>query len=158
MECIDQLVPTITKIINSSLSAGIVPSCLKHATIRPHLKKPHLDADNFKSYRPVSNLPFLSKLLEKIVSKRLLEHMDNAGLHEVMQSAYKQFHSTETALVRVHNDILQSLDNKHGVILVLLDLSAAFDTIDHATLIKQLQHRLGIGGTVLDWFMSYLKD
>ena len=74
-----------------------------------------------------------------------------------LQSAYKQFHSTETALIRVQNDILTNLDNKRGVILVLLDLSAAFDTIDHDTLLHQLQHRLGISGTALQWFQSYLS-
>ena len=83
--------------------------------------------------------------------------MDNYNLHEVMQSAYKQFHSTETALIRVQNDILVNMDKKRGVILVLLDLSAAFDTIDHATLLDVLQHRLGISGTALEWFKSYLS-
>ena len=73
-----------------------------------------------------------------------------------MQSAYKQFHSTETALLRVKNDILLSLDRQTGVILVLLDLSAAFDTIDHHLLFELLKHRLGISGIVLDWFKSYL--
>ena len=64
--------------------------------------------------------------------------MNNYNLHEVMQSTYKQYHSTETALVRVQNDILLNLDKKRGVILVLLDPSTAFDTIDHTTLLKQL--------------------
>jgi hypothetical protein len=105
----------------------------------------------------VSNLPFISKLLEKIVVKRLLAHMEKHNLHEKMQSAYKEFHSTETALIRVQNDILLNLDNKRGVLLVLLDLSAAFDTIDHTTLLHQLQHRLGISGTALQWFNSYLR-
>jgi len=144
--------------INLSLTSGIVPPCLKHALIRPLLKKKHLDSENLKNFRPVSNLPFMSKVLEKIVAKRLLEHMESNNLHETMQSAYKQLHSTETALIRVQNDILTSLDNKHGVILVLLDLSAAFDTIDHVTLYHQLEHRLGISGTALNWFMSYLSD
>ena len=82
--------------------------------------------------------------------------MDNHNLHEVMQSAYKKYHSTEIALVRVQNDILTHIDNKHGVILVLLDLSAAFDTIDHKTLLHQLRHRMGISGAALEWFHSYL--
>jgi len=84
--------------------------------------------------------------------------MENHNLHEIMQSAYKQYHSTETALVRVQNDILSNLDNKHGVILVLLDLSMAFDTIDHTTLLHQLAHRLGITGAALKWFQSYLNE
>ena len=84
--------------------------------------------------------------------------MDTYSLHETMQSAYRQLHSTETALVRVQNDILMNLDNKRGVVLVMLDLSAAFDTIDHVTLFDQLQVRLGITGVALAWFQSYLRD
>lgn len=100
----------------------------------------------------------MSKILEKIVADRLLKHMETNDLHEKMQSAYKKLHSTETALIRVQNDILTNLDHKCGVILVLLDLSAAFDTIDHITLFHQLQHRLGISDTALNWFRSYLSD
>ncbi len=156
-EFIDTILHTITNIMNISLSTGTVPSSLKHAIIRPHLKKPTLDSDELKNYRPLSNLPFLSKVLEKIIVNRLLSHMSDHALHEPMQSAYKQYHSTETALVRVQNDILVNLDNKRGVILVLLDLSAAFDTIDHTTLIHLLQNRLGLASTALDWFKSYLS-
>ena len=155
-DIVGSLLPTITKIMNLSLSSGIVPLSLKHTIVRPHLKKTHADSEDFTNYRPVSNLSFLSKILEKLVAKRLLSHMDNHNLHEVMQSAYKKYHSTETALVRVQNDILTHIDNKHGVILVLLDLSAAFDTIDHKTLLHQLRHRMGISGTALEWFRSYL--
>ena len=99
----------------------------------------------------------MSKVLEKVVAKRLLDHMELHNLHEIMQSAYKQLHSTETALVRVQNDILNHLDDKKGVILVLLDLSAAFDTIDHDTLFHQLHHRLGLSDIALQWFKSYLS-
>jgi len=155
-ECVNAVLSNTTKIMNLSLSSGSVPSCLKHAIIRPLLKKSHLDHDTLKNYRPVSNLPFLSKVLEKIVARRLLKHMDDHNHHEIMQSAYKQYHSTETALIRVQNDILTHLDNKRGVVLVLLDLSAAFDTIDHVTLLHQLHHRLGISHTALEWFKSYL--
>ena len=138
------------------MSSGTVPDCLKHAIIKPLLKKSHLDNEILKNYRPVSNLPFLSKVLEKIVAKRLLAHIDKYKLHETLQSAYKQYHSTETALVRVQNDILMNLDRKRGVMLVLLDLSAAFDTIDHNVLLKLLETRIGLSGTVLQWFKSYL--
>jgi len=157
-ECSESFIPAICNIINMSLSSGSVPSCMKQAVIRPLLKKKHLDHENFKNYRPVSNLPFISKVLEKIVAKRLLKHMEINNLHEVMQSAYKQLHSTETALIRVQNDILTEIDRKRGVILVLLDLSAAFDTIDHNILFYQLQHRLGISETALQWFKSYLSS
>ena len=84
--------------------------------------------------------------------------MSSNGLHEVMQSAYKQNHSTETAIIRVQNDILMNLDKKRGVLLILLDLSASFDTIDHNVLFDQLSTRLGIQGTVLSLFKSYLSN
>ena len=87
-----------------------------------------------KNYRPVSNLPFVSKVLEKVVSSRIDEHLTVNNLHEEHQSAYKKLHSTETALVKVQNVILQSLGQNEVTVLVLLDLSAAFDTIDHETL------------------------
>ena len=82
--------------------------------------------------------------------------MSENGLHEKMQSAYRNAHCTESALLRVQNDILRQLDTKKGVILVLLDLSADFDTIDHDHLFELLQNRFGIKGTVLDWIKSYL--
>ena len=82
--------------------------------------------------------------------------MDTKNLNKVMQSAYKQFHSTETALIRVQNDIIVNMDKKRGVIIVNLDLSTAFDTSDHTMLLNVLQHRLGISGTALNWFKSHL--
>ena len=80
------------------------------------------------------------------------------SLCEGMQSAYKAGHSTETALVRVKNDILTSMDKNQCVLLVLLDLSAAFDTVNHSTLLRVLQHRIGLGGTALMWCESYLRE
>ena len=80
------------------------------------------------------------------------------NLHEEHQSAYRKFHSTETALIKVQNDILQSLDQNEIAVLVLLDLSAAFDTIDHETLLHRLEHQFGIGYKSLSWMRSYLTD
>ena len=108
------------------------------------------------NYRPISNLNFLSKVLEKIVAKRLCSYMSKNGLNEVYQSAYKSGHSVETALLKVQNDLLLDIDNKHGIILVLLDLSAAFDTLDHETLLNRLSERYGITENAHKWFKSYL--
>ena len=83
--------------------------------------------------------------------------IDN-DLHEIMQSSYKQHHSTETALTCVQDDFLRAIDDKKSVLLLMLDLSAAFDTVDHTILINRLRNRLGIGGTALDWFQSYLTN
>ncbi len=153
--CMDVLAPIITDIINLSLANGEVPSDMKQALLFPLLKKITLELI-FPNYRPVSNLSFVSKLTEKAAAKQLLHFLYANGLGEKFQSAYKKYHSTETALVRVQNDILWACANGTLVLLILLDLSAAFDTIDHQILLQQLQS-LGITGTVLQWFKSYLS-
>ena len=156
-KCEDELIPVLTLIVNTSLSCAEFPKELKRAFLTPLIKKIILDAEILKNYRPVSNLSFLSKLIERIVCVQLVNHLDKNGLYEVFQSAYRQLHSTETALLRVQNDILQAVDSRGGAILVLLDLSAAFDTIDHETLIRTLDIYCGIRGDPLKWFLSYLK-
>ena len=153
------LLETITAIINHSLQTGTVPTCLKTAIIvRPLLKKHNLDPDDLKNYRPVSNLPFISKILEKVVINRLKEHLVFNNLLEPFQSAYREYHSTESALLRIFNDILCSIDKGKIAVLTLLDLSAAFDTIDHTILIDRLYSKFGISGVVLSWFESYLTN
>jgi hypothetical protein len=156
-ECIDEFLPFITNIINLSLTQGYVPDKLKHATIRPLQKKMGLELTK-SNYRPVSNLPFLSKALEAAVILQLEEHINSNELSDTKQSAYKKNHSTETLLVRFKNDIMTSLDEGEVVMLVLLDLSAAFDTIDHKILLKRLQNTYGIESTALRWFEAYLKN
>ena len=155
--CVTVLLPYLVKLFNLSLSSGVVPTSFKHAMVKPLIKKPSLDPENLRNYRPISNLSFLSKILEKIVAKRLSDYMTVHHLQEKMQSAYKTGHSTESALLRIQNDILHDLDKKRGVILVLLDLSAVFDTTDHDLLLQRLEESLGVTGTVLQWFSSYLK-
>jgi hypothetical protein len=140
------------------LSNARVPVNFKRAVIRPLLKKPDLDKDILKNYRPVSNLPFISKLLERIVASRLDTHLSEHGLLDTYQSAYRKHHSTETALLKVVNDIIEDLDKGSNVALVLLDLSAAFDTIDHNILLKRLSHSYGITDNALSWLRSYLTE
>ena len=111
----------------------------------------------YKNFRPISNLSFISKATEKVVATRLSHHLENACLHVIYQSAYKKGHSTETTLARIHNDILRAIDDGECVILELLDLSAAFDTVDHDILITKLKHRFGITGKALGWIQSYLS-
>ena len=101
---------------------------------------------------------YVSKLTEKVVAKQLIEHVSSNGLDEVFQSAYKNFHSTETALVKVYNDILVDIDKNRTIILLLLDLSAAFDTVDHEILLYRLASRFGISDVALSWFGSYLSN
>ena len=157
-ECVEPLLPTFVKIINTSLESGTVPSLFKKAIVTPLIKKPSLDRNVLKNYRPVSNLPFLSKILEKVVSKNLAVHKTENNLEVPLQSAYRENHSTETALLKVHNDVLRAIDDGECVFLVLLDLSAAFDTIDHAQLQKRLTDFFGISQKALSWVNSYLSD
>lgn len=132
-DCVNELSPIFTRMINFSLTSGSVPSNWKSALVTPILKKTGLEL-SFNNFRPVSNLLLISKLGEKIVTQQLLEHChENASL-PTYQSAYRQHHSTETALLKVHNDILLNMDNQKITLLVLLDLTAAFDTIDHVTM------------------------
>lgn len=141
--CIDQLIPVFSAIINTSLNTGVFPQSLKNALVTPLLKKSSLDCNLLKNYRPISNLAFISKVLEKVVSIQLRSYLVDNNLMEPFQSAYRQGHSTETALVRVHNDIICALGDRRAVLLVLLDLSAAFDTVEHQCLLNTMQ-QLGI--------------
>lgn len=145
-------------VINISLLTGYVPQAFKVAVIKPLLKKPTLDPGVLTNYRPISNLPFLSKILEKIVANQLSDFLNDCSLLEEFQSGFRVHHSTETALVKITNDLLIASDKGLVSVLVLLDLSAAFDTIDHDILIHRLQNLIGIKGTALNWFKSYLSD
>lgn len=156
-DCMKELTPAITTIVNQSLSSGTVPCAMKSAIVKPLLKKPQLDPNDLKNYRPVSNLPFVSKVIERVVALQLNTHLEQNHLLDPLQSAYRPKHSTETALLRVHSDIADAVDKGHCVILILLDLSAAFDTIDHAKLLARLE-ACGVSGLALSWFKSYLED
>jgi len=156
--CIDVLLTTITSLVNKTLAEGVFPSTFKNAHVTPLLKKASLCKEDMKNYRPVSNLSFMSKLIEKIVANRILEHMAHTKSSNPHQSAYRKLHSTETALLRIQNDILTAMDKGKVTALTLLDLSAAFDTIDHAILLNRLHKWFGISGLALDWLSSYLSD
>ena len=155
---LDKVLPLITKIVNKSLSLGYVPRQYKQAIIRPLLKKEGADQTILSNYRPVSNLPFLSKVLEKVVASRLNKHLEDQDLFDPLQSAYRPAHSTETAMVKVKADADKILDDGDAMLLVLLDQSAAFDTIHHDILIERLERELHITREALTWIASYLTD
>ena len=143
-------------IVNMSLISRIFPSSMKAALIHPLLKKLSLNPDMLKNFRPVSNLSFLSKIIERIAADLLFKHMSDNNLHDLMQSAYKAVHSMEMALLHVQNDILTALDNKSGVYLTLINLSVAFGTVDHSILLEFMKDTLDIEDTAWDWFASYI--
>ena len=152
----DTLAPLLVKLFNRCLVLGTVPAVFKAAFITPLLKKSDLDPAEAKSYRPISNLSVLSKLLERLVARQLLDYLTTCKLLPDLQSAYRAHHSTETAVLKVLGDILKAVDSGDLALLTLLDLSAAFDTVDHATLLQRLRSSYGLSGHVHDWFRSYL--
>ena len=156
--CIGVLLKPITTLVNQSLAEGSFPPVFKNAHVTPLLKKTSLSKDDMKNYRPVSNLSFVSKIVEKVVAARVHSHLIKSKLSNPFQSAYKKLHSTETALIRIQNDILMAMDKGQVTALTLLDLSAAFDTIDHSILLERLQSWFGFSGLALGWFSSYLSD
>ena len=121
------------------------------------LKKVNSDSSLLANYRPISNLCFLSKTLERVVAKQLSTFLANNNLIDVFQSAYRAHHSVETAQLNVHNDLLQAMNCSKITLLVLLDISAAIDTVDHSILLSRMNTYFGIGGVALDWFQSYLS-
>ncbi|KAK3559292.1 hypothetical protein QTP86_010741 [Hemibagrus guttatus] len=149
------LLPFITTVINGSLMSGHVPTAFKKARVIPILKKPALDPSDISNYRPVSLLSFLSKILERVVCNQLSDYLMQNNLHDPNQSGFKAAHSTETALLAVTEKLHAARSAKLSLVLILLDLSAAFDTVNHKTLLSTLRS-LGICGTAWEWFASYL--
>ena len=153
----DVLAIPITHIVNLSLSSGVFPDEMKLAFVTPLLKKPNLPLDDLNNYRPVSLLSFLSKLVERVVAKQLSKHLSACNLYVPVQSAYRPNHSTETALLKVVNDLLLAVDSGDAGVLALLDQSAAFYTIDYTFLLNQIRCCFGLSGAVFSWFKSYLS-
>ena len=151
----DVFLPLVTMLINLSLSTGVFPNTWKGTIVRPLLKKLGLETV-FKNYRPVSNLNFISKLLEAAVLTQLQDHLYSQKLLPQYQSSYRANFSTETLLVKLLDDILNGMESQEVTALVALDLSAAFDTVDHDLLLVILKSHFGVDGTPLAWIKSYL--
>ena len=149
-------------IVNLCITTNVFPLPCKSSIVTPFIKKPGLDAEILKNYRPVSNLSFLSKVIEKVIASRIISHIENNAIIDKFQSAYKCGHSTETALLRAALlrvlDIVTTIGKGNGSFLVLLDLSAAFDTIDHSNLFDILEKYVGITGESLQFIKSYFSD
>ena len=170
IECLDSILPSLTDLFNSciyflfylfyhlSLASGIFPQCFKSALVTPILKKRCLDHNDLNNYRPVSNLCFIAKILEKLVLSQVSSYLNSHNLYNTCQSAYRPGHSTETALLKVVNDLFLSLNKGNISVLALLDFSSAFDTIDHTILVHRLHTDFGFTDTVLQWFSFYLTD
>lgn len=155
-DLIEPLASYLCCIVNSSFSEGIFPSTEKFSCVRPKIKG-QADSELLSSYRPLYNTSIVSKSLESAALSQLLTHLRNFTCFPIVQSAYRQFHSVETAMCKIYNDLVVKKCNRESTLLVLLDLSAAFDTVDQSVLLNDLKI-LGVGGRVLKWFESFLSE
>jgi hypothetical protein len=128
----------VAAFFNRSLEYGIFPAAFNQAFITPILKKPGLDSADVNSYRPITNLSVLSELLERLVVRQLLAYLTSADLPPPFQSGFRSGHSAETAVLHVLSDMLSAVDRGDFAALLLLDLSAAFDTVDYDVLLQRL--------------------
>ena len=144
----------ITRLATLSFNQGSFPASYKTASVTPLLKKKDLDPNNPASFRPISNLHTISKVLERLFLSRIGPHVESYQNFNRFQSAYRRGFSTETAILRMLNDVYSAADDRRRSMIVLLDLSAAFDTIDISTLLCRLQHT---SGSALLWLKTYLE-
>jgi hypothetical protein len=152
----DLIAPFFAELFSRSLAQGYYPADFKRAFVTPIVKQSGLDASVCSSYRPISNLSVLSKLFERMVARQLLVYLNDNDLLPSLQSGFRVNHSTETAMLHVLSDILAAVDRGEFAALVLLDLSAAFDTVDHQILLERMRRSFGITDTAHRWFTSYL--
>jgi hypothetical protein len=156
IKVLPSVLPALTKIVNLALVNGM-PHHYKEAIVTPLLKKTNLNCDDFSNYRPVSQLSFISKLIERVVAKQIGQHLESNKLMDPMQSAYRSNHSCESTLLYITNSAYSAMDNKQVMLMVFLDLSAAFDTVDHRILSQRLRS-CGIVSSIHNWIMDYLRD
>jgi len=150
------LLAFIVEVFNRWLAQGHFLAAFKKAFITPTVKKPDMVTKDVSSYRPILNLPVLSKLLERLVLRQLIDYLQSADLLPVNQTGFRPGHSTETAVLRVLSHILLAVNRGEVAALILLDLSAAFDTVDYEILLQRLQFTYGIIDVAYRWFRSYL--
>ena len=155
-EYLDIMLPFLTRLCNASIQRDCLPTSQKTAMVTPRLKKSGLDPAAIQNYRPISNLPFMSKVIEKLILAQLSRYLAANNLFPDYQSGFRRHHSTETAILRVLSDIYAAIDRDQVSLLALLDVSAAFDTVDHSILLERLSTSYGLSGMAFTWLESYI--
>ena len=155
-EVLGTILPSLAHIVNKSLDQGAFYNEWKEALVKPLVKKKSLGAIK-TNYRPVSNLQFISKIVEKVTLDQLTLRCNRNNLLPSYQSAYRKYYSCETSLVKLVNDILWAMEKQLVTVVVILDLSAAFDTVDHDLLLEVLEKQYGVVGAAREWYTSYIK-
>ena len=156
-QILPNIIATVTKLVNISLKYGIVANSWKSAITWYLLKKTGLKL-TYCNYRPISNLSLMSKIIEKCMLKQFNKHCNTYHLLPEYQSAYWENHACETALIKLVNNALWAMERKKVTALIAIDLSNAFNKVDHHILISVLQTKFGVKGKTLDWYKSYLND
>jgi Reverse transcriptase (RNA-dependent DNA polymerase) len=155
-EFIHLLLPYLTSMVVASLVQGRLPTSEKHVIVTPPLKKTGLDTSDMSNYRPVSNLNFILKIVERAVAMQWNDYLTSHSLLPRCQSAYRKKYSTETAMLRVLSDFLTAADGRKITLLGLLDISAAFDCVDHVILLRRLELGFSLTDDIINWIRSFL--
>ena len=155
-EILPTIIPALTKIANLSINNGVFSEKWKSATVKPLIKSQSKGTIH-QNYRPVSNLTFLSKVVEKITLNWFTQHCEDYHLLPDYQSAYKKFHSCKTSLIKLVDDLLWAMERQEVTAMTVLELLAAFDTVDHDLLLEVLNNRFGVKERALKWYEQYLK-
>ena len=156
-EFLGDLLPFLHLLCNFSLTSGFLPGSQKRAIVTPALKKHGLDSEVLNNYRPISNLSYLSKILEKLVSMQFISYLNEHDLLPAHQSGFRAGHSTETVLVRLLSVIFSAMDSGDVTLLALLDVTTAFDSVDHDIFLERLRRSFGVRGTALSWLESFIR-
>jgi len=154
---VDAMAPPIPRLADLSFSTGVFPSALKCGRVSTLLKKPGLDQADMANFRPITNVPTVSKILAKLVLACVRPHVMSTGnFSSEFQSVYRAGHSAETALLKVINDVVMATCRQEATVLISLDISAAFDTVVHSVLLDHALNDFGIDGVALAWLRSFI--